>query len=271
MAVEDADGTPVWGERFSRDVLDDIQRAQGNRIYETQYLNRPRATEDIVFQRSYVNIHQSITEYPMGMTNRTIVDLSGWGDSKGTARTVVLTAGRDSKNHIWVTRLDVARMNPSEVIDKYIAHAKQFNSTVFIEEVQYQRAVRFFAKQVMEATGDFIRQEQLPFDGRRDAKNLRIRSLEPIVTNGALHILSHMTELLEELEFYPHGKTVDILDCLGYLLRVARKPDEATQSALSNPFSMEVIEDELKRKNRNSMGLPFDFQLRPVGNLYGKH
>jgi hypothetical protein len=261
----------IWPERYDKDTLETICHAQGMRIFQTQYLNFPRATEDIVFKKEDVVIHTSFDEYPTGLEYETIVDLAGWGDSKGSARNVVLTGALDDKNNIWIARLDVRRMNPTEVIDIYKAHSRYFKSRIWVEEIQYQRAIRHFSKQEMEKTGEWFVQEKLPYDGRKDAKNLRIRGLEPLIRNRALHILASMNSLLEELEFYPHSKTVDILDCMGYLIKVAKKTMVAPKPTYVDPFSIEAIEKELKKNAGGMAGLPFDVQRAQWKPEYGRN
>ena len=250
-------GAPAWPERYDSETLAQIKASQGLRIYETQYLNRPTSTEDKRFQIEYINHHASFTyEYPRNIEWKTIVDLAGWGDGKGLARNVILTGGRDDNNHIWIARVDTGRFDPTEVIDLFRQHSKQFDSKVYIEEIQYQRAVRHFAKQEMERTGDHYTVEQLKYDGRKNAKELRIKSIEPIVSNGALHVLSSMKDLIEEFEFYPRARTVDILDCIGYLLRMARKPVSEYKKEIVDPFSIESIEKELKEASAPNTLLP---------------
>jgi hypothetical protein len=175
------------------------------------------------------------------------------------------------KHHLWIARLDARRMNPSEVIDVFKQHSRQFKSRIYIEEIQYQRAISHFSKEEMEKTGEWFHQERLPYDGRKDAKNLRIRSLEPLVSNGGLHIMSSMSSLLEELEFYPHSKTVDILDCMGYMIKVAKAPVAAPVPTYVNQFSMEQIEKDLKKHASGLAGLPFDVQRRQWEPRYGRN
>ena len=256
----------VWPERYDCKTLKQIEEAQGPRMFETQYLNRPKASVDVVFKKEYVNIHDSFDEYPTDMQWKTIVDLAGWDDKKGLARNVILTGGMDKKHHLWIARLDVGRLNPSQVIALFKSHAKQFNSWVNIEEIQYQRALRHFAKEMMEADGEWYHVEQLKYDGRKNAKDLRIQSIEPVVSNGALHILPSMMALLEELEMYPNTPTKDILDCLGYLYRIVKPSGEAsTEVADNNPFLVENIENEIK--SRCTGDYPFDVQLSKSANV----
>lgn len=256
-----------WPERYGQKTLEQIAATQGPKIFETQYLNRPRAGEDVVFKKEHVNVHETRNEYPMGMEYKTIVDLAGWGDTKGKARNVVLTGAKDTKNNLWVARIDVGRFNPTEVIDLFKSHSRQFKSVIRIEEIQYQRAIAHFSKQQMETTGEWFHQEALPYDGRRDAKNLRIRALEPLVSNGALHVLSTMGKLMEELELYPYSSTVDILDCLGYLFKVAPAMSIETKPENVNPLQMAEIIKELKDRHNSSVHYPFQFQNRLQGDF----
>jgi len=254
------------------EVLEQIKNAQGARIYETQYRNRPRAMEDVVFDITKLQVHESRDEYPQNLTYYTAVDLAGWGDSKGTARNAVVTAARDDKNHIWVARVDVGRFNPTQVIDMYKDHSRQFNSSIYVEEIQYQAAVSFWSKEEMERTGEFFTQRRLPRESFKDAKKMRIVALEPLISNGALHILGSMKSLLEEIELYPYSKTVDILDCLGYLRKILPISHPEQPKPVYNQFAIENIEKELKSRRGSDNGLPFDVQLAyRRGLVYGNN
>ena len=257
------DGEPVWPERYSREGINEIFKSQGTKIAETQYLNRPRADEDVVFRVEWLNQHDNRNVFPENLEYYTIVDLAGWGDSKGLARNVILTGAKDHRNHLWVARVDVGRFNPSEVIDLFKIHRKQFNSRVMIEEIQYQRAVRHFARQEMEKPGEeWYNIDPIPYDGRKGAKDLRIRALEPLAKNGGLHVMTSMKELRDEFEDYPYGRTVDILDCLGYLLRHARTSSSVDVPLGKEEWTMEAIEEELRNRASSSAGYPFDIQIK---------
>ena len=80
-----------------------------------------------------------------------------------------------------------------------------------------------------------------------------------------------MLTLLEELEFYPHSKTVDILDCMGYLIKVAKAPVVAPVKATVNKFSMGEIEKELKKNASSLLGYPFDVQRKQWRPEYGRN
>lgn len=264
-----SDNDCVWVERYDKEALDHIRATQGPKIFETQYLNRPRAGEDVTFDCTCLARHQNLDEYPRDGQWETFVDLAGWSDKKRVARNVILTGKKDQRNHLWVARYDAGRFTPSEVIAKFKEHQKQFNSRVRIEEIQYQRAIRHFAKLDMEADGQFYDIDPLPHDGRKDAKNLRIQGLEPVVRFGAVHVLESMRKLIHEMEDYPYGTTVDILDALSFLHRYGKSVYTEDQDTMTLPFSVEAIEEELHDKANfaGSVAYPFDCQLSKEFNV----
>jgi hypothetical protein len=243
--------------------------AYGFATKNTQYLNRPRAGEDVTFDCSMLNKYDSIREYPTENVEwYTFVDLAGWNDNKRLARNCVLTGFKARNNHLYVGRVDVGRWNPSEVISKFKEHQKQFNSRVYIEEVQYQRAIRHFAKLDMENKGDFYHIEPIPYDGRKNAKDLRIQGLEPLVKNGAMHVLYSHKDLIQEMEDYPYGTTKDILDCATFLHRHASESGTMFSQGADfvDPFSREGLEEEFYRRGSTGFPYPFELQLgKPEG------
>lgn len=257
----ESDDDCLWPERYDVKTLHNIRQAQGPKIFETQYLNRPRAGEDTTFNIAYLNKHDSFSDFPLNLKYYTIVDLASWGDSKRIARNVVLTGAKDHRNHLWIARVDCGKFNPSEVIEVFKDHRKQFKSKVMVEEIQYQRAIRHFARLDMEKPGEeFYTIEALPYDGRKDAKNLRITALEPVVKNGALHVLSSMKEFITEMEDYPYAITKDILDCTGYLLRYAARSEPPSVEHSEHLETIEDLEREFKRRGKSTI-YPFSNPL----------
>jgi hypothetical protein len=238
--------------------------AYGYATKNTQYLNRPRAGEDVTFDVSYLVEHDTLAEFPSDGQYYTVVDLAGWGDKKRQARNAIVTGKKDEHNHLWIARVDAGRLNPSQVIEIFEAHQKQFDSKVLIEEIQYQRAIRHFANlRMQEGKVEWYNIGQLPYDGRKDAKNLRIRSLEPIVKNGGLHVLKSMKMLRQELEDYPYSATVDILDCVGYLRRYSMANRVQAPTPKKDPFVIEELEHELKLRARPDFSIISPFELNP--------
>jgi hypothetical protein len=251
----------IWPERFGVKTLETIRNSQGARLFETQYLNRPRAGEDVTFNIAYVHKHAHVDDMPQGLKLLTFIDLASWGDGKRICNNVILTGGRDMRNHLWVYRVDAGKYNPTEVIEIAKQHVIQFGSKVMVEEVGYQVALRHFAMQDMESAGGFAYSiNALPRDNRKGAKDLRIQALQPVIANGMFHVVDGMSMLMQELEDYPYASTKDIIDCVGYLHRYAQRPDGLREEEVRDPFSIDAIEAELRTK-KTERRYPFDDPL----------
>jgi hypothetical protein len=247
----DSDAQCLWPERYNKVTLEQIRDSQAAKIFETQYLNRPRAGEDVTFNTSYLHRHTSFDEFPRG-TYITVVDLASWKDGKHICNNVVATGLRDTNNHIWIARVDAGKYTPTRVIELMTEHHLQFTSKVFIEEVGYQVALRHFAKLAMEVPGAAVYSiNQLPHDNRKGAKDLRIQSLEPIVANGMMHVLSSMKDFVQEMEDYPYGAKRDMLDVVGYLARYAKAQVTEQAPDPQNPFSLESILSDIENRARD--------------------
>ena len=234
--------------------------AYGYATKNTQYLNRPRAGEDVVFEPGYVIKHESIKEFPADAKYFTIVDVATWKDSKRICNNVVLTGCKDEKSHLWVARCDAGKFDPTQLIEIIKAHQKQFNSKVLIEEVGYQVAIRYYARLEMEKSGHIYTIEQLPSDNKKNAKVYRIESLQPTIKNGMFHIIASEKGLMSEMEDFPYGALVDRLDACGYLQRHAiKKGLPAGGKAPVNQFQFSEILREIEEGNRPE--LPFNVQL----------
>lgn len=257
------DESCIWPERYGVKALEDIRASQGSKIFETQYLNRPRAGEDVVFKMGYVLTHDSIKDFPEDAQYFTIVDVATWKDNKRICNNVILTGCKDSKKHLWVARCDAGKYDPTKLIELITSHQRQFNSRVMIEEVGYQVAVRHYARIEMEKSGQVYNIDQLPPDNRKGAKSLRIESLEPLVANGMFHIISGCKDFLQEMEDYPYGALVDRLDACGYLHAYARPKGTQRSKTYADPFTFSEVLKELEGAGRPD--LPFNVQLSRDG------
>jgi hypothetical protein len=122
-----------------------------------------------------------------------------------------------------------------------------------VEEYQYQKALRHFAKKHMEDTGDAFLCEAIPYEAQKNAKEMRIRGLEGYVKNGMMHILEGMTDVVQEFEDYPYGATKDILDMLGYAVKHTPISSTTAENECVDPFSMEAILDGIKSQKEQGL------------------
>jgi hypothetical protein len=145
-------------------------------------------------------------------------------------------------------------------------HARLFGSRVKVEEVQYQKAIRFFAKKRMEDTGFVYDLSALPRDSRSGAKDLRIRTIEPVARAGMLHLRRGMDKLRDQLVEYSGRRTggkVDVIDVLGYetQLRLTEAPKVEEVRQVYGQFTFEAIIEELEQRKQNTGLYPFSSQI----------
>jgi len=69
-----------------------------------------------------------------------------------------------------------------------------------------------------------------------------------------LHVLSSMKDLKQEMEDYPYSATVDILDCLGYLIRFAPTSYNSQSGEVTDPFSLDTILKEIGERKASKSG-----------------
>jgi len=109
----------------------------------------------------------------------------------------------------------------------------------------------------MEDTGYWYNLAPVKYDGRKNAKDLRIRNLVNLACNGGLHIKIAMKELYNEYCDYPSSPTVDILDCLGYGVGIL-KPHRIVkiEEPIGGPFVLKNILKELEERKPTGSGYP---------------
>lgn len=272
---------PVWGTLYSCKKLQEIKDAQGPYMYSTQYLNLPMAPEDMLFKGEWLQYYRSQDELPQGMRIFTTVDLAGWGKTKRKrhSRAVILTCGWDLKNHMWLLHYDVGRFDPTVVIEKIAMHWKRFKPELIgIEEVYYQKSLAHFARKAMER-GDvpWLPLRQLkPESG--ESKDLRIRALEPIASNLALHCRLDHKDFIEEFCEYVSDSDMcknDIMDAAAYQVRIARpgEVEKEERKKFEGELKFEMSADDLladifgKGKETDAFGNPVEAEIPGFENL----
>lgn len=220
--------TPEWPEAYDIEQLKMKRDSQGPYMFSTQYLLHPRSREELLFKPEWLQYYVSDEEVPKTIRKFTTVDLAEWTapKRKSDCNAVVLTCGWCDKNHMWVLHYDIGRFNPSEVIMIMGKHWNLFQPEMIgIEDVYYQKAIAHFAREYME-------QGKVPHMTIRGikpegnaTKEIRIRALEPLASNLAIHCKPAHKAFIEELtEYIPNSKLCrkDILDAAAYQRQIAR-------------------------------------------------
>ncbi len=256
--------TPTWEEAYPIEQLDIIRAAQGPYIFATQYLLQPTSHEEHLFQIPWLQKYRFREDVPKAVRIFTTVDLAEWSDTKrkSDCNTVILTCAWCDKHHVWLLHYDAGRFNPSEVIMKMAMHWKTFApEKIGIEDVYYQKAIGHFAREYMnEGKVPWMRIIGIKPEGNIH-KELRIRALEPLASNLAIHCKPEHKEFIGEYsEYVPNSKLCkkDILDALAYQMQIARPGQVAAVTKRPQVLNLKFetkMDDFLKWAHDKSKGL----------------
>lgn len=229
--------TPVWKEAYDIPQLQKIYDAQGSWMFSTQYLTIPISPEECLFKKEWLQPYSGESEVPKTSRIFTTIDLAEWTDPvrKSDCDAVVITCGWDDKHNMWILHYDKGRFDPSKIIKLMALHWEKFKpEAIGIESVYYQKALAHFAREYMfEGKVPMMTIRQLKPEAGA-SKEIRIRALEPLASNLAIHCKpTHKEFITEFCDYVPNSRLCkkDILDALAYQLQIARpgQPIPATQ------------------------------------------
>jgi len=216
---EDTEGNPdekgelQYPERFSAEVLADLEHRLGPYLYSCLYLNRPLHSKDMVFKPEWVKYADT---WPRSLVCFTTVDPAGIAENQGSDSdfNVVLTTGKDLvTGRIYVLEYFHQRCSPGDVIQAMFDQVKRWHPVkVKIETVAYQSTLAYWTRERMREEGFYFNIESCPHP--KGAKPIRICSLQPLFSNGMIILRPHMQELVTELLSFPRGAHDDLLDAL---------------------------------------------------------
>lgn len=221
---------PTWAAAYDLDQLEIIAQAQGPYMFATQYLLLPASPEELLFKLAWLQYYEYDSDLPKTMRIFTTVDVAEWEPQstrkKGGCNSAILTCGWCDRHHMWILGYDYGRFNPSEVILIMAKHWKYWHpERIGVEAIYYQKALAHFAKEYMEeGKVPYMTINQLVPEGNK-AKDLRIRGLEPLASNGAIHCKKRHTEFISEFsEYIPSNRMCkkDLLDTAAYQIQIAR-------------------------------------------------
>jgi hypothetical protein len=225
------DQEPEWSEAYDHEQLSRIQSAQGPYMFATQYLLLPSSPEELLFKPNWLQHYQYDSDLPKTMRIFTTIDVAEWDTAvanrkKGGCNSAVLTCGWCDKHHVWILHYDYGRFNPSEIIMIMAKHWKHYSpERIGVESVYYQKSLAHFAREYMqEGKVPWMTISQLTPENNK-SKDLRIRGLEPLASNLAIHCKPTHSDFISEFsEYIPDNKLCrkDLLDCLAYQMQIAR-------------------------------------------------
>jgi Holliday junction resolvasome RuvABC endonuclease subunit len=149
---------------------------------------------------------------------------------KRNARSAIITTACDSSYNVYVLDYFAKRASLDVIFEALEKHIQQYHPRVLaVEDVATQIAIGDAFAKIARMRGVRL-PPLLPLrPDTRINKKFRIRTaVQKILPYGQLFIQAHHYELKAELEAFPNGLTIDILDTLAYAIMLHNIPDSSS-------------------------------------------
>lgn len=241
---------PIFPEKFPMEVLRQIREIQGPYYYSHQYLNLAVNPEECIFNKDWIRFYSAV-ESPVKMerhwlhheerASETLKDIDpnllirsmvvdpNHAEERGRCHHGIVVTGLDpEKDRVYLLDVWAKSSSYDELVNQIFRLGQLWNLPEFwLETIAAQRLLRYpieyrnkqEAMKTGVTRGHQMHIRELKTDRGANAKRTRIESLEPIFRDGRFWVRHDQNEFLNEYYDYPGGRTVDVLDCLGYAVQ----------------------------------------------------
>ncbi len=267
-AVEDDE--PIFPERFSLEVLEEIRKRLGDYKFYCQYMNNPIAPGVTDFNEA------DLQEYTVGEDKKTIQPSDGspltrlsqlhriqvfdpaTKSKTSKARPAVVALGMDSQRRVFVldTWSEHATMGDGVekmalFNDKYIFWRSYYELAGQQQAVEDILAERRGQTECRRCKQKHRGMTVLPETARSSdlSKEDRIRHyLQTLIQEHRLYLRRGQTALRKQIIEFPNGDVVDLLDALAYGAHLVRPP--LSDEAIQDEYDQEVQRKQAIRTQR---------------------
>jgi hypothetical protein len=250
-------GQPIFPEEFTMDRLASLRVRFGIRSYSAHYLNMPISEEECAFRKQWIpRFLLKVKE--MGNSNdgtpikKTVIERLGkkegevyddilvselkrmivldpnHGGEKGRARHAAVCVGlrrrADGKKELYLLEAWAKACSHDQMIGEVGNMATRWHAdTLHIETIAGQDGWLYFFERDMREKLPRMYVVSLPKERGSGAKERRITSMSPMYERGQVWVKNTgggSEEFMREYELHPNGKTVDLIDCMGYLFNI---------------------------------------------------
>ena len=224
--VYDSNLAPIWPDMFTVKKLREIAISQGTYTFSAQYLLDPVPAEQQEFKSSWIQTYLELPKDLNGneiyVTKYILVDPITAKPTSSTSkdRGVILVVGVDKASNWYALDYKLyARAKESELFrDIFLMSDKWNTKIVGWETVAYQLQGKNNLEEEAKRTGHRLDVKELRPGHTK--KEVRIRALIPYFERGQIFIKRWMIELISELQRFPFGATLDIIDALAYMIQL---------------------------------------------------
>lgn len=222
---------PIWPERFSPAVIEDLRKQLGSYIFSCQYMNDPLPSESAVFKHKDIQI-LPFFDIPDEVVNFMSVDIAV-SDKDESDYSAITVASFDSEGKMYVRQIVREKLMPKKCVDIIWELCQRWQvRAVAIETIAFQQTLFSYYKEQCALNGWAI--PWVEMKRSMSSKSARFLALQPRVERGDFAIeegISNLEELVDEMTTFsldhlpPYD---DILDTIADLEKVffhAAKPE----------------------------------------------
>jgi predicted phage terminase large subunit-like protein len=235
---DDSDGY-LWHEHITTDKVSKLRARTTPRRFASQYLNVIISEEEQIFKQSMVQwIRGNDYEIKDGFVRvidpndrnkrvkvRPILVVDPAISQKDSADfTVIAVGGLDTDENLYLFDMKIKRMLPTELTKTLFELADKWDVTLaYVESVGYQASIIHNVREKMRGRRPIVLRPYLPKGSKQD----RIETmLQPLFENSKVWFsawLAQLTELIDEMEYFPRAAHDDALDAVAMIRELAPK------------------------------------------------
>lgn len=246
-------GQPIFSKEFTMEVLRQWKARLGPYLYSCQFLNDPVAPgatrwgeellnfyeyalgdekEEVVNGRFTGNkyrpvklVHETKNGkiikdiWPRELLISMVVDPNHSGADGVCRHAITVTGLYKPLGRLYLLDCFAKSVHYKDLCDKIFEWQQKWNlRKVWIETVAAQKYLKFHLDEIIKTLPSDKRFviEPLKTDRSENGKAIRIESMDPFYYSQQFFCNRHDAKFVEEFRKYPVGKTVDILDTVGY-------------------------------------------------------
>jgi predicted phage terminase large subunit-like protein len=218
---------PLFPEKFSLEKLQFLREKLGPTLFSCWYLNDPISPESTDFKKEWIKTYDPTTPHPSRLYMAVDPAVSLGRDADFSA---CIVAGMYRNGKVRVVDFAHGKWVPSDLVDQIISLTDKWGlHTIGMEAWALQKTLIVDLKNRMRQRHKYFEIDELRITRNAGGepirgKEARIRSLQPLFSQGLIEIRQDMTDLVDELLTFPRGKHDDLIDAL------ARCVDKLTPS-----------------------------------------
>lgn len=238
------EGEPLWKHAYPLETLENIKSQMGTYYWISQYQQHPIAVETQEFRQDMFRYFADEDVEEKNLTYYTVVD-PAISQRKEADNTCVLTVGKDKNSpNIYRIREDAGHYTPTQTVDLIFKHQQDYNSTVYVEKVAYQQALRYSVEEEQRRKEHYFSVKDFSPKGKKED---RIRELVALYERGVIFHRHTDKNYEEELITFPRGKRDDRIDAMSMVKDVVKQTKSTKKGKVMKPKHQGYFRKHLAR------------------------